>query len=126
MTTSLDSQLYTGGKFLLSATRGNKIVTFTGASSSARIDTGYIGSQYNSTVTLARPIVDNGSAQVAILSVNLLSEVKDFGAYTSANSENRVPLRSNGKYHKLSIKPTGASWSNALAIEIDIMPQGVR
>ena len=126
MTTSLDSQLYTGGKFLLSATRGNKIVTFTGANSAARIDTGYIGSQYNSTVTLARPIIDNGSAQVAILSVNLLSQVKDFGAYTSANSENRVPLRSNGKYHKLSIKPTGVAWSNALAVEIDITQQGVR
>ena len=126
MTTTLDSALYTGGKFLLSGTRGAKIVTFTGSNSPALIDTGYIGSQYNSTVTLARPIVDNGSADVAILSVNLLSEVKDFGTYTSADIENRVPLRSNGKYHKLSVKPTGARWSNTLSIEIDIMPQGTR
>lgn len=126
MTTTLDSALYTGGKFLLAGTRGTKIVTFTGANSPALIDTGYIGSQYNSTVTLARPIVDNGSADVAILSVNLLSEVKDFGTYTSADSENRVPLRSNGKYHKLSVKPTGARWSNTLSVEIDIMPQGTR
>jgi hypothetical protein len=126
MTTSLDSSLYTGGKFLLSGTRGTKIITFTGANSPAQIDTGYVGSQYNSTVTLARPIVDNGSADVAILSVNLLSEVKDFSSYTSANSENRVPLRSNGKYHKLSIKPTGARWSNALGVDIEIAPQGTR
>lgn len=126
MTTTLDSALYTGGKFLLSGTRGAKIVTFTGSNSPALIDTGYIGSQYNSTVTLARPIVDNGSADVAILSVNLLSEVKDFGTYTSADIENRVPLRSNGKYHKLSVKPTGARWSNTLSVEIDIMPQGTR
>ena len=100
MTTSLDSFLYTGGKFLFAGVRNSKVVSFTGASSSAQIDTGYIGSQYNSTVTLARPIVDNGSADVAIYSVNLLNEVKDFGSYTSADSENRVALRSNGKYHK--------------------------
>jgi hypothetical protein len=126
MTTSMDSYLYTGGKFLLAGARGTKIVSFTGANASAQIDTGYIGSQYNSTVTLARPIVDNGSADVSIYSVNLLNETKDFGTYTSADSENRVALRSNGKYHKLSIKPTGSQWSNALAVEIEIQPQGVR
>ena len=126
MTTSLDSALYVGGKFLLAATRGDKIATFTGSNAAAQIDTGYVGSQYNSTVTLARPLVDNGSASVAILSVNLLSEVKDFGAYTSADNENRVPLRSNGKYHKLSIKPSGDRWSNALGVEVEIAPQGTR
>jgi hypothetical protein len=56
----------------------------------------------------------------------LLSEVKDFSSYTSASAENRVPLRSNGKYHKLSIKPTGSRWSNTMAVEIDVSPQGVR
>lgn len=126
MTTSLDSLLYTGGKYLLAGVRTNKVITFTGANSSAQIDTGYIGSQYNSTLTLARPIVDNGSADVSAYSVNLLNEVKDFGTYTSANSENRVALRTNGKYHKLSIRPTGSQWSNILAIEVDINPQGVR
>lgn len=126
MTTSLDSSLYTGGKFLLAAARGTKITTFTGTNAAAQIDTGYVGTQYNSTVTLARPIVDNGSADVAIASVNLLSEVKDFSVYTSADSENRVPLRSNGKYHKLSVKPTGDRWSNTLGIEIEVAPQGIR
>lgn len=127
MTTSLDSALYTGGKFLLGGTYGSKIVTFTSATPApAQIDTGYIGSQYNSTVTLARPLVDNGSASVAIYSVNLLSEVKDFGAYTSSNNENRVPLRSNGKYHKLSIKPSGNNWSNAIGVDVEVTPQGTR
>lgn len=126
MTTSLDSPLFSGGQYFLGGADGAYIVSFTGQSMSAQIDTGYVGSQYNSTVTLARPIVDNGSADVAILSVNLLSEVKDFGSYTSADTENRVPLRSNGKYHKLSIKPTGSRWSNTMAVEIDVSPQGVR
>jgi hypothetical protein len=126
MTTSLDSSLFSGGVYFLGGADGTKIVSFSGQPASAQIDTGYVGSQYNSTITLARPIVDNGSADVAVLSVNLLNEVKDFGTYTSANGENRVPLRSNGKYHKLSIKPTGARWSNVMAVEVDIAPQGVR
>lgn len=126
MTTSMDSALYSGGKTLFAGAIGGKVVTFTGQPSSALINTGYIGSQYNSIVTLARPIVDDGSCNVAIKSANLLSQVPDYGTYIPADSENRVSLRSNGKYHSLSIIPTGARWSNALAIEIDITQQGVR
>lgn len=126
MTTSLDSNLYTGGKTLLAGAVGGKVVTFTGQSSDARIDTGYFGSEYNSIVTLARPLVDNGSASVAIKSVTMLNQVVDYGSYTSASEENRVSLRSNGKYHSLSVKPSGARWSNALGIDVDMTPQGVR
>ena len=43
MTTSLDSSLFAGGKALFSGTRGNKIVTFTGAPAQALITTGDIG-----------------------------------------------------------------------------------
>lgn len=126
ITTSFDSNLFTGGKFLFSAARGTKIVTFTGQSSAAQIDTGQIGSEYPSVVTLARPIVDAGSADVAIASQVKLNQVVDFGTYIPADSENRVPLRSAGKYHKLSIKPTGAQWSNIIGVDIDITAQGTR
>lgn len=124
--TSFDSNLFSGGKFLLAGARGTKIVTFTGQSSAAQIDTGQIGSEYPSVVTLARPIVDAGSADVAIASQVKLDQVVDFGAYIPADSENRVPLRSAGKYHKLSIKPTGARWSNIIGVDIDITGQGTR
>ena len=126
ITTSFDSRLFTGGKFLLAGARGAKIVTFTGQPSAAQIDTGEIGSEMPSVVTLARPIVDNGSADVAIASEVRLNQVVDFGTYTSADSENRVSLRSAGKYHKLSIKPTGARWSNIIGVDIDIVNQGTR
>ena len=126
LSTSLDSPLYSGGKYFLGGVDSVRIVSFTGQSAEAQIDTGYFGGQYNSTVTLARPIVDNGSADIAVLSVNMLSEVKDYSSYTSASSENRVSLRSNGKYHSLSIKPTGSRWSNALAVEVEYTPQGTR
>ena len=126
MTTSLDDNLWAGGKFLSAGVRDDKIVTFTGANASAQIETGDIGSQATSVVTLARPIVDNGSASVAIASRTLLSQVPQLGSYTAADSENRVSLRSSGKYHRISVIPSGANWTNTIGIDIDITEQGTR
>jgi hypothetical protein len=56
----------------------------------------------------------------------LLSAVPQLGTYTAASSENRVSLRSSGKYHRLSVIPSGDRWSNAIGIDIDITPQGTR
>jgi hypothetical protein len=126
LTTSLDDALWSGGKFLFAGARDNKIVTFTGANSTAQIETGDIGSEATSVVTLARPVVDNGSGSVAISSRMLLNEVAQLGSYIPASNENRVALRSSGKYHRLSLIPTGDRWSNAIGIDIDIIPQGTR
>ena len=126
LTTSLDDALWTGGKFLFAGARDTKIVTFTGANSTATLTTGDIGSEVTSVVTLARPIVDNGSGSVAIASRTLLNSVPQLGSYTAADSENRVSLRSSGKYHRISVIPTGDRWSNAIGVDIDITPQGTR
>lgn len=126
MTTSLDDNLWAGGKFLSAGVRDDKVVTFTGANASAQIETGDIGSQDTSVVTLARPIVDNGSASVAIASRTLLSQVPQLGSYTAADSENRVSLRSSGKYHRISVIPSGANWSNTIGVDIEITGQGTR
>jgi hypothetical protein len=71
-------------------------------------------------------VIDNGSANVAIASRTLLNQVPTYGDYVSASSENRVSLRSGGKYHRLSIVPTGTQWSNAIGIDIEITGQGTR
>jgi hypothetical protein len=126
LTTSLDDALWAGGKFLFAGVRDDKIVTFTGANSSAQLTTGDIGSENTSVVTLARPVVDNGSGSVAIASRMLLNEVPELGLYTTASSENRVSLRSAGKYHRLSVIPSGDNWKNAIGIDIDVAPQGTR
>jgi len=126
LTTSLDDALWAGGKFLFAGARDDKIVTFTGANSTATLTTGDIGDGVTSVVTLAKPIVDNGSGSVAIASRMLLSAVPELGSYTAADSENRVSLRSSGKYHRLSIIPTGDRWSNAIGVDIDVTPQGTR
>jgi hypothetical protein len=126
LTTSLDDGLWAGGKFLFAGARDTKIVTFTGANSSAQLTTGDIGDNTTSVVTLARPVIDNGSGSVAIASRMLLSAVPELGSYTAADSENRVSLRSSGKYHRLSVIPTGSNWSNAIGLDVDITPQGTR
>lgn len=124
--TPLDSPLFAGGKSLFAGVRDNKIVSFTGTPSDALITTGDFGGENASVVTLARPIVDNGSAQVAVASRMLLNQVPNFGSYVQADAENRVSLRSAGKYHRLSVIPTGANWSNVLAVDVDLTPQGTR
>jgi hypothetical protein len=122
----LDSALYFGGKFFLGGTDGNKVITFNGLPKSAVIETGDISTGAMSLVTLARPQVDNGSATVAIASRALLNEGVNFGNDSSADSDNRVSLRSSGRHHRLRVKPTGNNWSMAVAVDVDINPMGGR
>jgi len=124
--TTFDSRLWLGGKLQLAGVDGAKIVTFTGANATAYIETGDIeipGS--TSAITMVKPIVDDGSGSVALLSRRLLSESITFGSQTSANSENRVAVRGVGRYHRLQLTPTG-SWTSAVGMDIDLSPLGTR
>jgi hypothetical protein len=126
LSTSLDSQLFVGGKYFLGGTLATRVMTYTGASQAAVISTGDLDIGANSVVTLARPIVDNGSATVAIASRTLLNQGVSFNTAVAASSENRVSLRSAGRYHRLKVSPTGANWDNAISVDVDVTPQGVR
>jgi hypothetical protein len=126
LTTSLDSQLFIGGKYFLGGTLATRVMSFTGANQTAVISTGDLDIGANSVVTLARPIVDNGSATVAIASRTLLNQGVNFNTAVAASSENRVSLRSAGRYHRLKVTPTGANWNNAISVDVDVTPQGVR
>ena len=126
LTTSLDSQLYVGGKYFLGGTLATRVMTYTGASQTGVIATGDLDIGANSVVTLARPIVDNGSATVAIASRTLLNQGVSFNTAVAASSENRVSLRSAGRYHRLKVTPTGDNWDNAISVDVDVTPQGVR
>jgi len=126
LTTSLDSLLYVGGKYFLGGTYGTRVYSFTGASLTGSIATGDIDVGANSVVTLARPIVDNGSGSLSVASRTLLNQSVTYGTSTAADSENRVSLRSAGRYHRLKLVPTGANWKTAVAVDVDVTPQGVR
>jgi hypothetical protein len=126
LTTSLDSLLFIGGKYFLGGTYGNRVYSFTGSSLTGNISTGDIDVGANSVVTLARPIVDNGSGSLSVASRKLLNQSVIYSTSTAADSENRVSLRSAGRYHRLNLVPTGANWKTAVAVDVDITPQGVR
>lgn len=123
---SLDSLMFMGGKYFLGGTKGANVMTYTGSNLTGRIATGDLGGQGRSVMTLVRPQVDNGSASIAVSSRTLLSEQVTYGTAVSASSENRVSLRSSGNYHRVQLNPTGNNWKNASAIDVDIVPQGVR
>lgn len=126
LTTSLDSRLYVGGKYFLGGTLGRNIMTYTGVNLVGDLQTGDIDVGANSVVTLAKPQVDGGSANVSVASRTLLNQETDFGTPVPADSENRCSLRSAGRYHRLRVQPTGDNWSSAVAVDIDIVPQGTR
>jgi hypothetical protein len=125
--TSLDSRQWVGGKMMFAGVRNAKIVTFTGANSTATIQTGDLSAENRKTaVTLVQPIVDNGSASVAISSRNLLSEQVTFGTASAADSENRVSIRSMGRYHQLEFTPSGDNWQTAIGADVELVPMGGR
>jgi hypothetical protein len=125
--TSFDSRIWLGGKLLFAGVRGNKVVTFTGANSTATIQTGELSLENRKTaITLIQPIVDNGSCNVAVFSRDLLTTQVVFGSSTAADSENRVSVRSMGRYHRLQFTPTGANWDSIIGADVEIVPMGGR
>lgn len=124
--TSLDSRVWLGGKISLAGYANAKIILFSGQAKTARIDTSDIETGPNkSMITLAKPIVDNGSGNIAISSRQLLSESSSFNNYVAADAEGRVGIRSLGKYHRISLQPSG-NWSSAIGIEAEIQQAGRR
>jgi len=124
--TSLDSRLYVGGRYFLGGTLATKVFTYTGAYATGSIATGDIDLGGSSVITLARPQVDNGSADVSVASRKLLSDSVTFGTAVTPDGNNRASLRSAGRYHRIQLVPTGSDWKTVVAVDVDVVPQGVR
>ena len=126
LTQSLDSSAFIGGQHFLGGVKGQDVYSFTGLPRQGVIETGDIDIGANSVITLARPQIDGGSASVAISSRQRLDTNLNFSTAIPASSENRVSLRSSGRYHRLRVNPTGDNWTTAVAVDIEITPQGGR
>jgi hypothetical protein len=123
---SLDSLQWAGGALLLAGVNNAKIVSFSGQRKTASISTGdFSVTNAQSLVTLARPIVDGGSGSVAIASRLNLDDDVTFNAPSAADAENRVGLRSSGRYHRINLVPSGL-WNFALAVDVDLAQQSTR
>lgn len=125
--TPLDSRLWVGGDLQLAGVSGAKIITFTGSPKTATIDTNDIETGMNqSMITLVKPLVDMGSASIAVDSRLRLDENVEFNGVTAADSENRVGVRSYGRYHRVRCQPSGDNWSSAIGVDIEIQQAGTR
>ena len=122
---SLDDRLWVGGKFLFAGFKDATIVTFTGNTYNSELITPDLEVGYNSVATLVRPQIDNGSATVKVASRRELDDNIQFSSSVTTSSEGRASLRSAGRYHRLSISPTG-NWTNAVGVDVDVKPQGNR
>ena len=122
---SLDSRIWSGGKFLFGGADGAKIVTFTGANSTANIIVGEMEFGYNSIVTNARSQIDNGAVTMAIASRKQLNGTVTYSSTVTQNSDGTCPLRSYGRYHRIRVTPTG-SWTHAISIDVDYTQSGTR
>jgi hypothetical protein len=126
ISTSFDSRVWTGGKSQFVGGSGAKIVTFSGSSLTGTLQTGDIEIPgRTSSINMSRPLVDAGQGQVAVATRNRLVDSITYGSYTAADSEGRAAFRTTGRYHRLSVQPTG-SWTTAIGIEFDIVPTGTR
>lgn len=123
---TLDSILYMSGKFFLGGTQGKYVMTYNGPSAVGNLQTGDIDIGGRSVVLLAKPQIDFGSANVSVASRALLSEQPTYGTAVPADYENRCSLRSAGRYHRMQITPTGDNWKTAIAVDVDVVPQGGR
>lgn len=124
--TSFDSRVWTGGKSDFVGGSGARIVTFTGSNLTGTIQTGDIELPgRNSTINMTRPLVDSGAASIAYATRSRLTDTITFGNYTTADSEGRAAFRTTGRYHRLSVQPSG-SWKTAIGVDFDIVPMGSR
>ncbi len=125
LSSSFDDRTYAGGAWFLGGVIDNQICAFTGDLQQASISSNDIDIG-RSLITLAKPIVDNGSADVSVASRVLLGDPVGFGTAVSADAENRVSLRSNGNYHRIRVSPTGAGWKTVVGVDIEYSTQGLR
>lgn len=122
--TPLDSRVWAGGGLLFSGVRGQKIISFSGQKKTAEISSGDMDSG-RSVLTLARPLVDNGSGSVAVAARSALDEPTEYTAYIDADSEGRCSLRSAGRYTRVKVKPSG-NWETVIGVEVEVVMQGAR
>ena len=76
----LDDRIFMGGKYIFSGTKDKQIITFTGACVDPRLETLDLMGNNNSVMTMVRPIIDNGKANISVAPRQSLSDDINFGA----------------------------------------------
>ncbi len=127
---SLDSRVWIGGvPQVACADPTGYLAFFNGTNLQAQIGTkaAQITPGGLSFVSGVRPLVSAGSATVAVSARQNYFDPEIFGADVALNSMGDCPQRSVGRYHRARVTiPAGASWSQALGVDVTAIPAGVR
>ena len=122
---SLDSRVWVGGKYIFAGARNRKIASFTGDCVDPRLETLDLMGNSNSVITMIRPLVDNGKANISIASRQALDDTINFGA-VSVTYEDRNNVRSGGRYHRVRVEPVGDNWTTAVSFDMTVTDSGIR
>ena len=122
---SLDSRIWVGGKYIFAGAKNRKIVSFTGDCVDPRLETLDLMGNNNSVMTMVRPLVDNGKANISIASRQALDDTINFGA-VSPPYENRNNVRAGGRYFRVRVEPVGDNWTTAVAFDMTVTDSGIR
>ena len=121
----LDDRMFMGGKYIFAGSKGKKVISFTGACVDPRLETLDLEGNNNSVITMIRPIVDNGQANISIASRQALDDTIEYGT-VSEPYEDRNNVRSGGRYHRVRLEPVGDGWTNAIAFDMTVTDNGIR
>ena len=121
----LDDRMFMGGKYIFAGAKDKKIISFTGQCINPRLETFDLEGNNNSVITMVRPIVDNGQANISIASRQALDDTINFGA-VSEPYEDRNNVRSGGRYHRVRVEPVGSGWTTAVAFDMTVTANGTR
>jgi len=121
----LDDRIFMGGKYIFAGTSGKRAVSFTGACENPRLETLDLMGNNNSVITMVRPLVDNGQANISVAPRQALDDTIEFGA-VSVPYENRNNVRSGGRYFRVRVEPVGDNWTTAIAFDMTVTDNGIR
>jgi hypothetical protein len=126
---SLDSRIWSGGALSFgSINTDHKIATFSGSAMTATVDT--VEVQHfpgqRAEVTSVRPLVDGGTATVAVGARTTQAGAVSFASAVSPTTEGECPVRSNNRYHRYRISTTGDFNHIAGITDIEASPVGGR
>ena len=121
----LDDRIFMGGKYIFSGTKDKQIITFTGACVDPRLETLDLMGNNNSVMTMVRPLIDNGKANISVASRQALDDDIKFGV-VSPPYENRNNVRSGGRYFRVRVEPVGDNWTTAVAFDMTVTDSGIR
>ncbi len=127
----LDSKQWTGGQVILAAyNSAHRLSRFNGSSMAATVDTGEqrLSGDMKTFISRVRPYVigNSVSAQVAIISRNVLTSSASITSATSPNSTGFVPTRNSSFYQRIRVTTIGSSFDHLYGVDIEAQPEGYR